>query len=114
MIVVVVGICTTPLPLFPYGPPRVARTVLTLSQVVDQSVLKQVDYAYVYSFITYGIIFWGNAPLSRKVFLKQKKIIRIMMNSPRRASCRPLFLASGILPLPSVYILYSVLFVKMN
>ena len=88
--------------------------ILTLSQVVDQSVLKQVYYAYVYSFITYGIIFWGNSPLSRKVFLKQKKIIRIMMNSPRRASCRPLFLASGILPLPSVYILYSVLFVKMN
>ena len=88
--------------------------ILTLSGIVDYSVLKQVYYAYVYSHITYGIIFWGNSSLSIKVFRKQKEIVRVMMGATKRASCQPLFRESGILPLPSIFILYSLLFVKMN
>ena len=88
--------------------------ILTLSGIVDYSVLKQVYYAYVYSYITYGVIFWGDSSLSYKVFRKQKEIVRVMMGANRRASCRPLFLESGILPLPCVFILYSLLYVKSN
>ena len=88
--------------------------ILTLSGIVDYSVLKQVYYAYVYSYITYGVIFWGDSSLSYKVFRKQKEIVRVMMGAKRRASCRPLFLESGILPLPCVFILYSLLYVKSN
>jgi hypothetical protein len=36
-------------------------------------------------------IFWGNSTESKKEFYIQKKIIRIMTGTKRRASCRELF-----------------------
>jgi hypothetical protein len=41
--------------------------------------------------MSYGIIFWENSTDSRKVFYIQKKIIRIIAGTKRRASCRELF-----------------------
>ena len=57
----------------------------------------------------YGIIFWGNSHHSINIFKIQKRIIRIMTNSNRRDTCRPLFNQLRILPLPSQYI-YSFYF----
>ena len=46
-----------------------------------------------------------------KVFRMHKYIIRIVMGSKRRESCRHLFRKLKILPLPSQYILSLMLFV---
>jgi hypothetical protein len=39
----------------------------------------------------YGIVFWGNSSEAKKIFLLEKKIIRIMMGMKHRESCRPAF-----------------------
>jgi hypothetical protein len=67
--------------------------------------LKLVYFAYFHSIMSYGFIYWGNSTDSKKVFYIQKKIIRIMAGTKRRASCRELFKKFNILPLASEFLL---------
>jgi len=53
--------------------------------------LRMAYFAYFHSVIRYGIIFWGNATNSCKVFKLQKMVIRIMSGAEPRAACRGLF-----------------------
>ena len=71
-------------------------------------VLRSTYFSYAHSIISYGIIFWGNSSYSEDIFEIQKRIIRIIMNSSRDASCRQQFKDLNILPIRSQYI-YSVL-----
>jgi hypothetical protein len=71
-------------------------------------------FAYFHSIIHYGIIFWGNSTESKKVFLAQKEVIRIMTGSRLRTSCKPLFQSLGILTIPSQYILSLMEFLLLN
>jgi hypothetical protein len=76
--------------------------------------LKLVYFAYFHSIMSYGIIFWGNSTDSKKVFYIQKKIIRIMAGTKRRASYRELFKKCNILPLASTFLLSLLSFVVDN
>ena len=76
--------------------------------------LKMIYFAYFHSIINYGIIFWGNSTECKKIFLAQKKIIRIMTGSRPRTSCKPLFHSLGILTVLSQYILSLMNFVLQN
>jgi len=76
--------------------------------------LKAIYYAYFHTIMSYGVIFWGQSPDSLKVFLLQKRVIRIMMGCGGRDSCRRLFVELGILTLPSQYIFCLLLFVVKN
>jgi len=87
---------------------------LTLSHTVDVHTLKQVYYAYFQSHISYGVIFWGNSSDSSKVFVMQKKVIRLITKSAFNESCRDHFRDLKILPLPSLYIFSCVMFVYSN
>jgi hypothetical protein len=71
-------------------------------------------FAYFHSNVIYGIIFWGNATNSYKVFKLQKRVIRIMSGAEPRASCRGLFRRLEILPVPCQYILSLMLFIIDN
>ena len=71
-------------------------------------------FSYAHSIISYGIIFWGNSSYSEDVFKIQKRIIRIIMNSSRNASCRQLFKDLNILPIQSQYIYLILLFITKN
>jgi hypothetical protein len=61
--------------------------------------------------MSYRIIFGGNSADSKKVFYTQKRIIRIMAATKRRASCRELFKKFNILPLASEFLLSLLPFV---
>jgi exonuclease III len=76
--------------------------------------MKMIYYAYVHSLLKYGIIFWGNAPLSVSIFKIQKRIIRIMLGLGKLDSCRDWFKKLQILPLQSQYIFSLLLFVINN
>jgi hypothetical protein len=67
--------------------------------------LKLVYFAYFHSIMPYGVIFWRNLTDSKKVFYIQKKIIRIMAGTKRRASCTELFTKFNILPVASEFLL---------
>lgn len=71
-------------------------------------------YAYAYSRLSYGVIFWGNSCDAEKVFILQKKCIRILTNIGQMESCRPHFIKHKILTLTSIYILESCKFVKKH
>ena len=62
----------------------------------------------------YGIILWGNSPISRDIFKIQKRAIRIITNKSRRGSCKHFFKQLQILTLPSQYIFSLLVFVNEN
>lgn len=53
--------------------------LLTLSHKVDVHTLKQLYYAYFYSHICYGVIFWGHSYDSSKVFEEQTKVLILIL-----------------------------------
>jgi len=48
-------------------------------------------YSYFQFVMTYGLLFWGHSSDSMKIFILQKKIIRIIMGCKSSGSCRKLF-----------------------
>jgi hypothetical protein len=64
--------------------------------------------------MSYGIIFWVNSTDSKRVFIIQKKIIRIIAGVKRRVSCRHLFRKFNILPLASEFLLSLLSFIVGN
>jgi hypothetical protein len=85
-----------------------------LSYILSIDNLKSVYYAYYHSLVKYGIIYWGNTSDSHKVFLMQKKIIRIMMRVGPTHTCWYLFKKLGMLPIPCVYLHSLMIFVMNN
>jgi len=81
---------------------------------VSLDVLKSTYFSYAHSIISYGIIFSGNSSYSDDIFKIQKRIIRIIMNSSRNASCWQLFKDLNTLPIQSQYIYSILLFVTKN
>jgi hypothetical protein len=76
--------------------------------------LKIIYFAHVHSIMSYGVIFWGSASCANKVFLLQKRIIRIITNSGPRDSCRDIFRTMQIFTLYSQYIYSLLLFTIKN
>jgi len=62
-----------------------------LKHILPQSTLRTIYYAYVHSISSYGIIFWGRSSSVNKLFILQKKIVRIITNTGARESCREAF-----------------------
>jgi len=83
-------------------------------KVLSLDVLRSTYFSYAHSIISYGIIFWGNSSYSDDIFKSQKKIIRIIMNSSRNASCQQLFKDLNILPIQSEYIYSTLLLLNIK
>lgn len=80
----------------------------------ETSTLLTVYYSMAYCHLNYCIVLWGNSVDSDRVFLAQKRMIRLIFRVDSRASCRPVFVANEILSLPCLYIYKLLLFVKQN
>jgi hypothetical protein len=84
-----------------------------LKHTVPQSTLRTIYYAYIYSILSYGIIFGGRSSNVNKLFILQKKIVRITTNSGIRESCREAFINNQIM-MYSQYIFSLILFTVKN
>jgi hypothetical protein len=93
---------------------RSCFAIRSVKSILSVEALKMVYYSYMHSTLNYGIIFWGNSSYGVKVFRIQKRIIRVMTNSARRASCCGSFRKLGILPLQAQYILLISMFITTN
>jgi hypothetical protein len=62
--------------------------MLKLHPCGNSNTLKIIYFAYFHTVMEYGIIFWGVSVESKRIFQKQKRIIRIMTHSTSRISCR--------------------------
>ena len=58
--------------------------------------------------LSYGIIFWGNSAHAKKIFIIQKKSIRIITKSKLTDSCRQHFINLEIMTMYSQYV-YSLM-----
>ena len=87
---------------------KACSVIRTLTFPRSPEVLRMVYFSCFHSIMSYGIIFWGNSHYSNNIFKIKKRIIRIMTNSNRRDTCRPLFNQLRILPLSiSVHIFFT-------
>jgi hypothetical protein len=85
-----------------------------LKHIVPQSTLRTIYYAYIHSILSYGIIFWGRSTNVSKLFILQKRIIRIITNTGVRESCKEAFKNMEIMTLYSQYIFSLILFAVKN
>jgi hypothetical protein len=85
-----------------------------IKYTVTIETLRLIYFAHVHSIISYGIMFWGSASLAQKVFVMQKRIIRVITNMRPRDSCREIFKRMKIMTLYSQYIYALLLFVVNN
>ncbi|KAL0829802.1 hypothetical protein ABMA28_003285 [Loxostege sticticalis] len=81
-------------------------------QVASQEAAVMAYHGYVSSILRYGLILWGNSVDMPRAFRVQKKCIRSICGAHYLDSCKPLFRALGILPLPCLYIFEMGIFVK--
>ena len=98
---------------------RVFYMLLSLRSKVTQDVLMMLYYSNFQSLLKYGIAAWGNCSHARKVFVLQKKVVRLLNGQfkdaeGRLVSCRSLFKNLGVLTLPAIYILECICLVKNN
>jgi hypothetical protein len=78
-------------------------TLRNIKHSVPVDTLRVIYFAHVHSILRYGIIVWGNSYYANKVFIIQKKIIRIITNTRPRDSCREAFKNVEIMTLYSQY-----------
>jgi hypothetical protein len=93
---------------------RACYSVRSMYPFSSINTLKMIYFAYFHSIINYGIIFWGNSTESKKGFLAQKEIIRIMTGSRPKTLFKPLFQSLEIVTLHSQYILSLMKFLLQN
>jgi len=82
--------------------------VRQMYHICNNYTLGLIYFPYFHFIASYGIILWGNSSYSRKIFILQKRIIRIMMGAHPRTSCREILKKLEILTIPSQYI-YSLM-----
>lgn len=90
-----------------------------LSTRINKNVLKLVYYANFHSHLAYGVPFWGQGEDWLKIFVLQKRAMRILHGVYRDpdgqlVSCRGIFKSSKILTLPCMYILNCVILTISN
>lgn len=78
--------------------------ISVLKNNLDEKSLLNVYYALVYSHISYNIISWGQCTDIKRVFIIQKRILRIIFNIKPRDTCREVFRKRKILTVASIYI----------
>ena len=90
--------------------------LLKLRHFVNLASLVQVYYFIIYSFLTYGIIVWGNTYSSnlQPLIILQKKAIRIITFSDFRAHTSPIFKQLSLLKLCDVVELQTALFLHVS
>jgi len=73
--------------------------------------LLMVYYAHVQSHLSYGCIFWGTDKSANRVFILQKRIIRVIAKVPYTQHCKPFFIKFGILTFPCLLVIEACCFV---
>ena len=81
--------------------------MLVIRDKVDLKTRITVYYALFYSFLQYGIEFWGKSIFCNDVFKVQKRFVRTMLYKHRQTSCKPFFKELQLMTVPSIYIYLS-------
>lgn len=85
-----------------------------LVKVTSKDVALIFYHANIMSHLRYGLILWGKSPHANKLFIEQKKVLRILFNLPFNFSCKTVFQKNKLLTLPSLFILETLKFATSN
>jgi Reverse transcriptase (RNA-dependent DNA polymerase) len=85
-----------------------------LKLTVSPNSLILIYHSLFHSHLAYSILFWGACPAAKRIFVIQKRAVRILAGIPRRSSCKPHFIKLKILTLPSTLIQAASTFVYNN
>lgn len=91
-----------------------SHNIRVISRYVNPLTLKTVYYANFESRIRYGVIFYGNASNVNRIFIIQKRVIRIMFKLGFRETCRGKFKANNLLTFYGIYIQECLIFFFKN
>ena len=87
---------------------QISKSIGILSRarpLLNAKILRQLYYSFLYPYINYCIIIWGQAPASTlwPIFKLQKRAIRIITNTRQRDSSQGSFRKLRILRLPELH-----------
>lgn len=88
--------------------------ILQMKDTLDENGLVNIYYALAYSHISLNIISWGCGREMGRVFILQKRLLRLIYRLRYSESCRMIFKEKKILTLPCVYIFKCVMYTKQN
>lgn len=104
----------------PYLSKKIAKATFSLrilQKCTSPSILVTCYIAYILPLLRYGLVFWGNAPSAKRIFILQKKAVRLLSPSEKckgYPSCRGKFKTLNLLTLPSLYIFDTIIYIKKN
>lgn len=90
------------------------HAIRILKNCLNRKGLMMMYYAMAYSHISYSVIAWGRSKDVNRVFINQKRIIRLIFNLDVQESCKSVFIECKILTVPSIYILKCLLSARQN
>nr|CAH7738139.1 unnamed protein product [Callosobruchus chinensis] len=85
-----------------------------LSGCLDIETLRIVYFSIFHSHLSYGTMLWGNSVAYNRIFVLQKKALRVITHSKYGSSCRHLSKNLKVLPLPSIYIYEAIMYIHSN
>jgi hypothetical protein len=85
-----------------------------LKHIVPKSTLWTIYYTYIHSILSYSIIFWEKSSNVSKLFILQKRIVRIITNTGVRESYSEALKNMRIITFYSQYIFSLILFAVKN
>lgn len=86
----------------------------SLKGSVTLDILIYIYYAHIHSHLSYGTAIWANVGYAEKLFILQKRAVRLICGIPQGTHCGPYFVNLKILTLPSLYVLSTLMFIKSS
>lgn len=88
--------------------------IAQLKSRMTNDCLLNVYYALVQSVLSYNVIIWGQSSNWLRVFVAQKRIVRLIFGLGRTDSCREVFGRHKLMTFPTLYLYKCALFYKKN
>lgn len=85
-----------------------------LKDTLDCETLVSLYYSLIYTHLLYGVVVWGYSVNWMRVFVAQKRVIRLLFGIKYGSSCRLVFPEKKLLTFPCIYIYRILLYVKAN
>lgn len=94
---------------------RVSSGIFAISQLKrthGERALLNVYFSLIYGHLSYIVSLWGNCSQSNRVFIAQKRALRLMFGIQPRESCRAVFVEKKLLTFPCIYMYRTILYIK--
>lgn len=88
--------------------------IASLKGKLDSDTLLNIYYGIFYSHISYSIAVWGTSVNAHRIFVLQKRVIRLIFNLDFRQSCVSVFKKRKILTMPCVYLYKTLSYIYVN